>query len=280
MKTQIKLGYSPCPNDTYIFGGLALDLIPDQMTYSITLADVDELNTLATQQDFDVIKMSYHAWAYQTEHYQMLPYGSALGFGVGPLFISTSNRSLGQIKKIAIPGELTTANLLFDFAFSHLNVDKVVMLFSEIEDAISDGRVDAGVIIHENRFTYHERGFHCIQDLGEYWESISHLPIPLGGIAIKRSLPNASKLKICNDLKKSIALADRDFSLIENYVKQYAQEMDVGIMKQHIDLYVNQSTRGLSSVDIKSIQYLLDFIANNSKAIIDENWLLNYISLH
>jgi len=262
MKRKFKLGYSPCPNDTYIFGALALGLIPSQLDYSITLADVDELNTLSVEQDFDVIKMSYHAFAYQTEHYQMLPYGSALGFGVGPLLISGRKSAVDEIKKVAIPGELTTANFLFDFAYPKLKVEKTVMIFSEIEQAITSGRVDAGVIIHENRFTYQERGFYKIQDLGEYWESKSKLPIPLGGIAIKRGLNPEIKAKISDDLRASISLADRDFSLIEDYVKQYAQEMDVNIMKKHIDLYVNQSTRGLSVQDIESINFLLKNIRN------------------
>jgi len=265
MIDSLKLGYSPCPNDTYIFGGLAMGLVPDQLDYQITLADVDLLNTLAHDMSYDVIKMSYHAWAYQTDQYQMLPYGSALGFGVGPLLISQGSKTMREIKRVAIPGQFTTANLLFDFAFAGANVEKEVMLFSNIESAISSGRVDAGVIIHENRFTYRERGFHCIQDLGEYWESKSQLPIPLGGIAVKRSLPSETKAMICSDLKRSINLADQNFHLIEEYVKEYAQEMDISVMKKHIDLYVNQSTRGLSEQDISSIDYLLNYISKTQQ---------------
>ncbi len=279
MKRKISLAYSPCPNDTYIFGGIALGLVSDQLHYDITLGDVGLLNSLGTQSSFDVIKMSYHAWAYLTDEYQMLPFGSALGFGVGPLLIADQQEmvDVGKIHRVAIPGKFTTANMLLDFAYGSNLFEKEVMIFSEIEAAISNGEVDAGVIIHENRFTYQERGYHCIQDLGQYWETETKLPIPLGGIAVKRSLPDGTKQAICRDLQESIALADRDFDLIRDYVKRYAQDMDVEIMKKHIDLYVNQSTRGLSKEDIRSIEYLLTHISKTNQHVnLHADWLANY----
>ena len=263
MKTHLTLAYSPCPNDTYIFGGIGLNLIESPLEYSIVLEDIAELNSMAQVGEYDVIKLSYHAWASMLDQYQMLPYGSALGFGVGPLLIVNPGTQLNEIKRVAIPGKHTTANFLLDFAFRDRGFEKVEMLFSDIESELKSGRVEAGVIIHENRFTYAERGFICLQDLGEYWESKTKLPIPLGGIAIKRSLDNDVKSQVLTDIQASIQLADHDINAISSYIEEHAQEMDISVMQQHIDLYVNQSTRGLSETDKASIEFLLSEIAKS-----------------
>lgn len=263
--TKVKLGYSPCPNDTYIFGGIALGIIDTPLQYEIIHEDIADLNAIGQSGDFDVIKLSYHAWSQMIDQYQMLPLGSALGFGVGPLLIANQDKSIEDIKTIAIPGLLTTANFLLNYAYGSHDFVAVEMLFSEIEGAIREGRVDAGVIIHENRFTYAERGFFRIIDLGSYWESSTQLPIPLGGIAIKRSLDHSLKHQILEDLQASINLADQEFSTIADYVKEHAQEMDVSIMQQHIDLYVNESTRGLSTTDMAAIEYLIAEIAKTDQ---------------
>ena len=277
MKTHLTLAYSPCPNDTYIFGGIALNLIESPLTYDIALADIAALNTMAQAGEYDVIKLSYHAWASMIDDYQMLPYGSALGFGVGPLLIVNPGTELSDIIRVAIPGKHTTANFLLDFAYKDYGFEKVEMVFSDIESELKSGRVDAGVIIHENRFTYAERGFVCIQDLGDYWEKKTELPIPLGGIAIKRSLDDRVKSQVARDIKSSIQLADDNFTVISSYIKQHAQEMDISVMQQHIDLYVNQSTRGLSDTDRASIDYLLSEIANagNLSPKDGQNWLFD-----
>ncbi len=275
MKTHLTLAYSPCPNDTYIFGGIALNLIKSPLNYSIILEDIAALNSMALVGEHDVIKLSYHAWASMIDRYQMLPYGSALGFGVGPLLIVNPGTLLSEINRVAIPGQYTTANFLLDFAYRDQDFEKVEMLFSDIESELKSGRVDAGVIIHENRFTYEERGFVCVQDLGDYWEKQTDLPIPLGGIAIKRSLDDEVKSQVSRDIYASIQLADSDFNAISTYIKNYAQEMDISVMQQHIDLYVNQSTRGLSLTDKDSIDFLLSEIAK-SRDIPQENgknWL-------
>jgi len=277
LKTHLTLAYSPCPNDTYIFGGIALNLIESPLTYDIALADIAALNTMAQAGEYDVIKLSYHAWASMIDDYQMLPYGSALGFGVGPLLIVNPGTELSDIIRVAIPGKHTTANFLLDFAYKDYGFEKVEMVFSDIESELKSGRVDAGVIIHENRFTYAERGFVCIQDLGDYWEKKTELPIPLGGIAIKRSLDDRVKSQVARDIKSSIQLADDNFTVISSYIKQHAQEMDISVMQQHIDLYVNQSTRGLSDTDRASIDYLLSEIANagNLSPKDGQNWLFD-----
>lgn len=264
-KTKVKLAFSPCPNDTYIFGGIALNLINSSISYDITLADIAELNALGREQEFDVIKMSYRAWASMIDQYQMLPIGSALGYGVGPLLIANTVLSIEEIRRVAIPGKLTTANFLLDYAYKHHAFEKVEMIFSDIEAAIDEGRVDAGVIIHESRFTYRDRGFCCIQDLGQYWEASTNLPIPLGGIAVRRDLSHAVKQQVVSDIQASIQFADMDIRSIGEYIVDHAQEMDLKVMQEHINLYVNESTRGLSSKDVTSINYMIKEIGSISK---------------
>lgn len=257
---NITLGYSPCPNDTFIFGGLAKNLIGSSLTYDIVLKDVEDLNRRAMNGELMVTKLSYHAFAYVIDQYEMLPYGSALGFGVGPLLITKDpNIKLEKIKRIAIPGKYTTAHMLLKYALSN-QFDVTETLFSKIEDLVSSGEVDAGVIIHENRFTYSERGFTKLLDLGEYWETKTNLPIPLGGIAIKRNLPNRIKQEVVKNIEQSIQLGDSQFSLIEDYIKDHAQEMDIEVMRKHIALYVNASTRGLNGEDEAAIDFILNQI--------------------
>jgi 1,4-dihydroxy-6-naphthoate synthase len=273
-KKTFSLGYSPCPNDTYIFGGLATKQIATEQEYSITLADVEELNQLAMDGRLDITKLSYHAFAYLTDTYSMLPYGSALGFGVGPLLITADpNKNIEACKTIAIPGKYTTAAMLLDFAIEH-DYAPEVMLFSDIEQAVLSGKVDAGVIIHENRFTYMDRGLTLLRDLGAHWESQTSQAIPLGGIAVRKSLSQAEKAGICQDLQCSIAFGDSNFGKIEQYIAAHAQEMDVSIMQKHIDLYVNASTRGMSFADKAAISYMLQFIQQaNHKEQADTTWL-------
>lgn len=257
---SITLGYSPCPNDTYIFGGLAKGLVDSQLEYDIILEDVEQLNRRALNGELMVTKLSYHAFAHVVDKYEMLPYGSALGFGVGPLLITKNpDLTIDQIKTIAIPGEYTTANMLLKFAIKD-QVETVEVLFSDIEDYIQEGRVDAGVIIHENRFTYLDRGFTKLLDLGAYWESKTQLPIPLGGIALKRNLPPRVKEEVLNNLKQSIHVAETHFDQIEDYIKENAQEMNLKVMQQHINLYVNGSTKGLSEQDNAAIAHMLDVL--------------------
>ncbi len=270
---KLKLAYSPCPNDTYIFGNLALGNVPTDLTYSIELMDVEELNHHAMKMSYDLVKMSYHAYCKVINHYQVLPYGSALGYGVGPLLISAKPTQLSDLRRIAIPGEHTTAHLLLK-NLDLQDYEAVPMLFSDIENAVLSNRVDAGVIIHENRFTYAMRGLHLVEDLGQYWESKTGLPIPLGCIAIKRSLPKMVKQKACSDLKKSVLLADDDIGPILKYIKEHAQEMDESVMQKHIDLYVNASTRGLQAIDIEAINYMIGtVIPSKYKPVDTEHWL-------
>lgn len=246
MRKTIEIAYSPCPNDCFIFDALIHKRI-DTLGYDFVpvLADVETLNMAAFEERYDVTKISYHAFAYCVEKYVMLTSGSALGHNCGPLLISKRETSQAEVAKgdltIAIPGKYTTANFLFGLAFPEAK-KKLEMTFSMIEDAVLSEGVDAGVIIHENRFTYEQRGLHKIIDLGEWWEKRTARAIPLGGIAIKRSFRHLDQVIINDLVRKSVQYALDNPEISLPYVRQHAQEMDVSVMKQHINLYVNQST--------------------------------------
>jgi len=238
---KLKIGISPCPNDTFIFDGIynkSIDL--KGFEFEFILEDVQTLNELALKGEIDIIKISYAHYFNVMNDYILLRCGSALGKGVGPLLIAKSDMSLAEInnKTIAIPGIHTTANFLFSFAFPNA-INKLPMVFSEIENAVIQGMKDLGVIIHENRFTYQEKGLHKLIDLGNYWEEKTQLPIPLGGIAIKRNLPNSIQKQINTILHESLLLSRKKYPVLGAFITSHAQEMSQDVMKQHIDLYVN-----------------------------------------
>lgn len=194
---KLTLGFSPCPNDTFIFDAMVHNRIDTEgLQFEYFLADVEELNRRAFAADVDITKMSYHAYAYAASDYFILDSGGAIGYRNGPLLISTTKKKLSGIEdfSIAIPGKYTTANLLFSIAWPKAT-NKKEYLFSDIDRAILNGEVDAGLIIHETRFTYHRKGLHKLADMGEYWENLTGLPIPLGVIVGKRNLPAEVLLK-------------------------------------------------------------------------------------
>ena len=256
----MNIGFSPCPNDTFIFDALVNNKLENSDLLDVFMADVDELNRKALRADLDITKLSFGVLAEASNLYQVLDAGSALGFGCGPLLISknpiASNASEINRLKIGIPGETTTANLLLSMAFPEAK-NKVVMLFSEIEEAVLSGKIDAGLIIHENRFTYHERGLNKIIDLGEYWEKRTGLPIPLGCIVVKRSLPENQKKAIGKSIRNSVefAFANREGTM--HYVAEHAQEMSQDVMKQHIALYVNEYSISLGEKGRAAISRLM-----------------------
>ena len=256
----MNIGFSPCPNDTFIFDALVNNKLENSELLDVFMADVDELNRKALRADLDITKLSFGVLAEASNLYQVLDAGSALGFGCGPLLISknpiASNASEINRLKIGIPGETTTANLLLSMAFPEAK-NKVVMLFSEIEESVLSGKIDAGLIIHENRFTYHERGLNKIIDLGEYWEKRTGLPIPLGCIVVKRSLPENQKKAIGKSIRNSVefAFANREGTM--HYVAEHAQEMSQDVMKQHIALYVNEYSISLGEKGRAAIERLM-----------------------
>lgn len=264
----LSLGFSPCPNDTFIFDALVNGkLETDGISINVQMADVAELNKWALEGKLDVTKLSYHALGYVLNKYELLHAGSALGNNCGPLLIAKKEVDLTEVGglKIAIPGKLTTANFLLSLAFPDAQ-NKKEMIFSKIEEAVLEGKVDAGLIIHENRFTYQERGLKKIIDLGEYWESKTQLPIPLGGIVIRRALPLEVKQQVNKLIQQSVQFAFENPKNTLPYVSQYAQEMDTKVMMQHIDLYVNKYSVDLGETGRKAIRHL--FETADSKKII------------
>ncbi len=244
---ELSLALSPCPNDTFIFEGIINHLIPtNPYVFTAYFGDIEELNQKAFDITYNVTKLSYHAYTNCSQHYDLLTAGSALGRNCGPLLISKRALKKEDIRhlRIAIPGQWTTANFLLQFYEQDLP-NTIVYLFSDIEQAISNGEVDAGVIIHENRFTYHERGFHLIQDLGQYWEEKTMNPIPLGGIVIQSDLDHNIKVDVNRLIQKSINYAWKKEGLISSFIKQYASEMDEMVMEKHIRLYVNDFSKQL-----------------------------------
>lgn len=255
---KITIGYSPCPNDTFIFDALAHGKIDTEgLDFDIVLADVEALNRMAFRSELDVTKLSYHAFAHLLPHYALLDAGSALGNNCGPLLIAPQPIAWDAVNtaRIAIPGKYTTANLLLSLA-RPAATDKVEMVFSDIEDAVLNGDVDAGLIIHENRFTYAQKGLHKIADLGEYWESETAMPIPLGGIVIRRTLPPELQQRFNRVLSRSVAYALDHPQQTIPYVRQHAQEMDENVMMQHIGLYVNDFTRSLGEKGRAAVRLL------------------------
>ena len=257
---KLSLGFSPCPNDTFIFDAMIHQKIDTEgLEFEVVMEDVEKLNQKAFLGGLDITKLSYHAFAFVLDKYALLQSGSALGNNCGPLLIAKRALSEDEIKsaKIAIPGKYTTANFLLNLAYPENN-NKVEMLFSNIENAVLKGEVDAGLIIHENRFTYKAKGLIKLIDLGEFWESSTKLPIPLGGIVVKREIPVSIQQKIDRVLKRSVQFALNDPKQTIDFVSQYAQEMDSKIMFQHIELYVNDYTVDLGDNGKKAIKELFE----------------------
>jgi 1,4-dihydroxy-6-naphthoate synthase len=259
---NLTLAFSPCPNDCFMFDAIVqrrIDL--EGLEFSVALADIEALNEAAFAGGVDVTKLSFHAYAYCADRYVLLDAGSALGRNCGPLLISKRVFAQDEVAKgtlrIAIPGKYTTANLLCGLAFPRAR-DKTPVLFSDIEPAVLEGRFDAGVIIHENRFTYEARGLRKIIDLGEFWESETGAPIPLGGIVVRRSLSDEVKARVNRVMRRSVeyAFAHPDASL--PFVREHAQEMSEDVMYRHIQLYVNEYSVDLGVDGRRAIELLFD----------------------
>lgn len=262
------LGFSPCPNDTFIFDALVNHKIDTEgFEFDVVLEDVQTLNQWAIDGKLDFSKISYGVLPIVTDEYGVLESGGALGKGVGPLLITSShNFQKKEIEEmtVAIPGKNTTAHLLFSYAYPQVK-EKKFMIFHEIEEAVLSGKVEAGVIIHENRFTYQLKGLKKIKDLGEYWEENIKAPIPLGGIVGKRSIDKSILLKVNQLIRKSLEYSFEQYPTISNYIKCNAQEMEESVMRQHIDLYVNNYSLELGHVGRKAVKKLLDVYENITK---------------
>jgi 1,4-dihydroxy-6-naphthoate synthase len=244
---RLTLGFSPCPNDTFIFDAMVHSRIDTEgLEFDYFLTDVEELNRKALTSDVDITKISYHAYAFVAQNYLILDAGSALGHRNGPLLISKRRIGISELStlRIAIPGKYTTANLLFSIAWPEVK-NKTEYLFSKIEDALLAEEVDAGLIIHETRFTYYRRGLHKLADMGEYWETLTGLPIPLGAIVIKRNIPDDIAQKVNRVVRRSLEYAYKDSFASYDFVSGNAREMDSTVMNNHIKLFVNEYTMNL-----------------------------------
>ncbi len=257
---KLTLGFSPCPNDTFIFDALVNGKIDtDGLEFDVQLEDVQTLNEWAKAGKLDISKISYGVLPLVLHNYVTLNSGGALGKGVGPLLIANSKFDIAnlQSKTIAVPGVNTTAHMLFSLAFPNAN-NKQFLVFHEIEEAVLSGKVDAGVIIHENRFTYQDKGLTKLMDLGEYWEQQLQVPIPLGGIIAKRGLGDELAKKIDSLIKQSVEFAFANYPELTDYTRQHSQEMSESVMRQHIDLYVNNYSINLGEEGKKAVTTMLD----------------------
>lgn len=276
MKNRIlSLAYSTCPNDTFLFHALAYNLIDlNNLTYSIELDDVETLNHKASKQIFDISKLSFAAIGQYQEAYGLLRTGAALGRGCGPLLIAKPGYKIKNIDKakIAVPGLQTTANLLLGLWLGR-KADVIPMTFDKVMPAVLSGQYDFGVIIHEGRFTYQSQGLDCVVDLGKWWEDETSLPIPLGGIAIKRDLPDEIIKQVEKSIGESVVHAFNNKSDSRDYIKQHAQEMENTVVDQHIELYVNDFTKALGNEGEKAVEYLFEMarqkgvMANSNKSL-------------
>lgn len=268
---KLKLGFSPCPNDTFIFDALIHHKIDTEgLEFEVFYDDVETLNHKAIHGELDVTKLSYHAFAYVANQYVLLDAGSALGFGVGPLLICKGDeqqayndlKSENRTIRIGIPGKYTTANFLLSLAFPNA-VNKQEIVFSDIEQALLDDRIEVGLIIHENRFTYQDKGLKKIIDLGDYWEKETGCAIPLGGIVANRKLSLEVQHKVNRVLRRSVEFAFANPKSGLEFIKQHAQEMSEEVMYKHIDLYVNQYSLDLGVEGKKAINILFDKAKEN-----------------
>jgi 1,4-dihydroxy-6-naphthoate synthase len=257
---KISLGFSTCPNDTFIFDALVNGKIDTEgLEFVPYLTDVEDLNLLAFSGELDVTKISYHAWLHVWKSYRILDSGSALGKGSGPVLVAKNEcldpRYLSL--KVAIPGEYTTANLLLRLAYPNIK-EKKVFVFSDIEQAILDDLVDAGVLIHENRFTYEKRGLVLLRDLGQFWNETANAPIPLGGIMAHRRLPQDVAEKINRLVKKSLEYAFMFPEGTMAYMRQFAQSMEEEVLNAHLKTFVNEYSLELGAEGKRAIQILID----------------------
>jgi len=266
----LTLGFSPCPNDTFIFDALVNGKIDTKgIRFDYVMEDVETLNEWAFQQRLDITKLSFNTFIHCTDQYSLLDSGSALGRGVGPLLITRNGACFDdevqlsnylKTAKIAIPGINTTANLLLSLAFPEA-VHKTEVLFSEIEDKVLSNVFDCGLVIHESRFTYQQKGLHLLRDMGAWWESTTGSAIPLGGICLRKDIDRDLAQLIQELIRESIAYSWKQYPDLSSFIKEHAQEMDETVMRKHIELYVNAYTTSLGSAGKQAIDTLFEQVA-------------------
>jgi 1,4-dihydroxy-6-naphthoate synthase len=266
----ITLGFSPCPNDTFIFEAMLHGRVDTEgLAFDSVMEDVEALNRRASAGELDVTKLSYHAYAHLTDQYLLLDAGSALGNQCGPLLIAQKPLTEEEVNRarIAIPGKMTTANFLLSLAYPQAT-NKYEVVFSGVEQAVLSGEADAGLIIHENRFTYEQKGLVKVMDLGDHWETTTGMPIPLGGIVVRRDLSPEIQQKINRVLRRSVAYAFAHPEEVMPFVRAHAQEMEDAVMQAHIQLYVTPFTENLGERGRAAVEHM--FRVAQEKGILQE----------
>ena len=262
---QFNIGFSPCPNDTFIFDALVNNKIDTEgIEFIPVMEDVETLNSNAIKSKYDISKITYGVYPVVKNEYIIFNSGSALGKGVGPLLIANDHQDISSVEDniIAIPGINTTAHFLFSTAYPNAK-KKVFLGYHEIESFVLEGK-GLGVIIHENRFTYHTKGLVNVIDLGDFWEKNTQSPIPLGGVVIKRSIEKSIQQQVDRLIKKSIEYSFANYPNLDDYIKTNAQEMSEDVMLKHIDLYVNDYTLSLGENGKAAIRKMFEFFAKDA----------------
>lgn len=275
---KFTLGFSPCPNDTFIFDALVNNKIDTKgIEFDVVLEDVQTLNQWAINGRLDITKLSYGVLPLVLHHYLVLNSGSALGKGVGPLLISNKKQEIANVEEstIAIPGENTTAHLLFSLAYPNAK-KKVFLRYDQIENFTAENK-GLGVIIHENRFTYEQKGLKKIVDLGDFWERVTGYAIPLGGIVINKNIDITLQQKVDALIKESIEYAFSKYPELNDYIRIHSQEMSEEVMRKHIDLYVNQYSIALGSEGKSAIKKLMDVYHQTNGVEINSSWSIDDI---
>ena len=264
---KLRIGFSPCPNDTFIFDALVNNKIDTEgIHFEPVLEDVQTLNQWALEGKLDITKLSYGVLPLVLDKYILLNSGSALGKGVGPLLITSGGLGMVNVEQntIAIPGKNTTAHLLFSLAYPEAK-NKVFLRYDEIENFVLEQK-GLGVIIHENRFTYQQKGLLKISDLGDYWEQQTDNPIPLGGIVIKRNIDTAVQQQVDRLIKKSLEYAFDQYPQLNDYIRKHAQEMSDDVMRKHIDLYVNDYSLNLGKAGKEAVEKIIEVYNSLNKS--------------
>ncbi len=277
---KLSLGFSPCPNDTFIFDALVNKHIDTEgVDFEVYMEDIETLNGWATEGRLDITKLSFPAFFPNLHQYAALPSGGALGKGVGPLLVARdesgsinnikvgnelSELAIGKDSIIAIPGKYTTANFLFSYLFPQIKNKRIAVLFSEIESTVLSRKADLGLLIHENRFTYADRGLIKIADLGKLWEIKTGYPTPLACIAVKKDVDIKLQQQVGLLIKKSVEYSFNNYPFISPFVEQHAQAMSKEVMRQHIDLYVNNFSIDLGKEGKKAIETFYSIYKKNN----------------
>jgi 1,4-dihydroxy-6-naphthoate synthase len=269
-RSKLEVAISPCPNDVFIFSGILLQKIESFIDFEVHFYDIEELNRFAIKGSYPVIKASFAILSELSKTYQVLDTGSALGFGTGPVVVAKS-LPYPQKPRVGLPGEHTTANLLFRVFFPE-EYEEVFLPFYQIIPNLLEGKIDLGVLIHEGRFVYERYGLKLVYDLGSFWEKKHKLPLPLGGIFVKKDLPSKFKQEILHSIKASLKFAKENWSEVLPLLKKHAQELDEETIKRHVEAFVNDYTESLWKEGVLAIKTLAQYQGLKDGSLKDLFW--------